>query len=319
MEAAVNGHHDDVPGTLLLLDAAHDASSHAHRGTIVLQPQPSNDPEDPLNWPKRCKLLAIWMVYLYTFGIGICTAVQYSVLTQISEAQNVTIAQLNLGMGLMFLFLGWACLIWQPLAMTYGRRSVYLASMVLSIVPVIWTPFSHGAGQWYVHRIILGIVASPVESLPEVSVPDLFFAHERGKYMAIYAFLLFGSNFLAPFFAGFINDSTDWKWVMYFATILNAVCAVIMFFFMEDTIYFRETAEGAGMVTEKVDTTDASDSKGSKTSPEDTSNGELVRSSKPLRQKLRLVALLPGRPTPKQMLRKGWTSLKILVLFPNIL
>lgn len=320
MAVQIVGHRDDVPGTLLLVDDALQGPSCAHRGAIVLQPQPSSDPEDPLNWSPRRKLLAISMTYVYTFGIGICTAVQYSVLTQISEAQNVTIAQLNLGTGLMFLFLGWGCLIWQPIAMTYGRRGVYLASIVLSMAPTIWAPFSHGEGQWYAHRIILGIVAAPVESLPEVSVPDLFFAHERGKYMAFYAFMLFGSNFLAPFFAGFINDASDWKWVMHFATFLLVACAIVMYLFMEETIYFRDTTEGAMVTTEpKTAAQEADGDRDRKIPPHDTENGETGHLHKTWKQKLVLVTKLPGRPTPTHMVLKSWISLKIVVLFPNIL
>lgn len=58
--------------------------------------------------------------------------------------------------------------------------------------------FSKTPVECYAHRIIYGLVAGPMESLPEVSVTNLFFAHERGAYMGGYAFLLFGSNFFAP-------------------------------------------------------------------------------------------------------------------------
>ncbi|CAI6093089.1 unnamed protein product [Clonostachys chloroleuca] len=300
-----HSHFDDVPGTIILFEDAESGTHHARRGDVVLQPQPSIDQEDPLNWSRFRKTRAIATVYLYVFAIGICTAVQYSVLSDISEAQYVTIGQLNLGTGLMFLFLGWGCLIWQPIAMTYGRRGVYIASILLAIAPTIWTPFSHGPGQWYAHRIILGIVASPVESLPEVSVPDLFFAHERGNYMAFYAFMLFGSNFLAPLFAGFINDAAGWHWVMYFAAILLAVCAVVIFLFMEETIYFRSTTEGVDVVQEKRDETEI----------------QTIESRTPTKtrsQKLALVTKLSGRPTKKQMFLKSWRSVKILLFFPNI-
>jgi MFS family permease len=305
-------HDGDVPGTILLVDADGHSSA-AHRGQVILQPHPSADPEDPLNWSYWRKFRTIMTVYLYTFGIGICTAVQYSVLNQISEKQNVTVSQLNLGTGLMFLFLGWACPIWQPLACTYGRRGVYISSIILSMIPTIWTPFSTGPGQWYAHRIILGIFASPVESLPEVSVPDLFFAHERGTYMALYAFILFGSNFLAPFFAGFINDAAGYHWVMYFATILNAVCAIIMFIFMEDTIYFRKTAEGAE--------DNVVDEKGTSPSPTVTEQ-PITADDQPSKRNTKMFSLvvkLPGRPTFKQTLLSSWRSFKIFAFFPTIL
>ncbi|KAL1630310.1 hypothetical protein SLS56_004982 [Neofusicoccum ribis] len=189
-----------VPGTVHLVDTAHDMHSQHARGKkdIVLVPQPSSDPEDPLNWSSRRKGLAIGMAYVYTLGVGISTAVQYSVLTPIAEDTGITVAQLNLGTGLMFLFLGWANLLWQPLALVYGRRGVYVLSAFLCTFPVIWSAYSTSKGEWYAHRIILGIFAAPIESLPEITVPDLYFAHERGTYMGIYAFLLFGSNFLAP-------------------------------------------------------------------------------------------------------------------------
>lgn len=135
----------------------------------------------------------------------------FEVLTAIAEDTGITVAQLNLGTGLMFLFLGWACLLWQPLALVYGKRGVYVISSFLCIFPVIWSAYSTSKGEWYAHRIILGIFASPIESLPEVTVPDLFFAHDRGTFMGIYAFLLFGSNFLAPFFAGWIDVGAGWS------------------------------------------------------------------------------------------------------------
>ncbi|TVY90758.1 putative MFS-type transporter [Lachnellula willkommii] len=62
--------------------------------------------------------------------------------------------------------------------------------------------------------------------------------------MEIYAFLLFGSNFLAPFFAGWIDFAGGWQWVVWFGTIIQTVAAIIIYFFMEETMYFRNTVEG---------------------------------------------------------------------------
>lgn len=302
--------HHNVPGTIRLVDEGSQGESGG--GQIVLQPHPSADPEDPLNWSKGRKLRAIGMVYVYVLGIGLATTVQYSILTEIAEAQDLTVGNLNLGTGLMFLFLGWACLIWQPIAMTYGRRGVYIASALLSIIPMVWAPYSKGAGQWYAHRILLGIFAAPVEALPEVSVPDLFFAHERGSFMALYAFILFGSNFLAPLLAGFINDGVGWKWTMHFGSIVLGVTAVILFFFLEDTIYFRNTTEGG---SESENDNDNEKASGSQTEMAVAASYPPPRT---YREKLNLVLRLPGRPTAKQTIGKSWRALCIIVFFPNI-
>jgi hypothetical protein len=50
-----------IPGTLTLVDVNHVlATQHLARGDqdIVLVPTPSNDPDDPLNWSRRRKILS---------------------------------------------------------------------------------------------------------------------------------------------------------------------------------------------------------------------------------------------------------------------
>ncbi|KAJ5200049.1 Major facilitator superfamily domain general substrate transporter [Penicillium cf. griseofulvum] len=317
--------HEDVPGTILLVDIAHDSNISAQRKGIVLQPQPSTDPNDPLNRSQRWKNLNVGMVCLYTFAIGICTAAQFSIMTQISESQRVSLADLNLGTGLMQLMQGWANLLWQPVAMTYGRRPVYLVTIIFSIGPVLWVPLAHGASQWYAHRILLGVFCSSVESLPELSVQDLFFAHERGNYMALYTFVLFGSNFIAPFLAGFIADGLNWKWVMYLATIFLGICALILFFFMEDTIYFRNTTESGAQRYEIIPPDDNGEPGTLTAERLQTGSASTLGENgidtglKPRRRRLALATILPGRPTHKQMALKSWQSIKIPFFFPNIL
>ena len=63
---AHNLHTDAVPGTVHLIDLDHTmATRHAGKGDIVLVPTPSNDPEDPLNWDPRRKLMSTVCVNVY--------------------------------------------------------------------------------------------------------------------------------------------------------------------------------------------------------------------------------------------------------------
>lgn len=49
-----------IPGTIHLVDLDHSMHTrHAGDGDIVLDPTPSNDPNDPLNWTPRRKLMAV--------------------------------------------------------------------------------------------------------------------------------------------------------------------------------------------------------------------------------------------------------------------
>jgi MFS family permease len=61
----------------------------------------------------------------------------------------------------------------------------------------------------------MGFFIAPVEALPEISVTDVFFTHQRGTYMGIYSFTLAGSNYFAPIICGFIAERQGWQWVFY--------------------------------------------------------------------------------------------------------
>ncbi|RDL39322.1 Uncharacterized protein BP5553_03662 [Venustampulla echinocandica] len=322
---------DQVPGTVCLIDlTGHDSSKphDASHDDIVLVPRPSSDPNDPLNWPYRRKLLAVSMAYLYVFGTGIATSLQYSVLADITADTGISTADLVQGTGVMFLFFGWACLIWQPIALTYGRRGVYLISMLLTVPMMVWTAFSTSAGEWIAHRVLIGIIVSPIESVCEVTVFDLFFAHNRGTYMGLYVFILFGSNFTAPLFAGWFNDAYGWRWTMHFGAIICAVCFVIMFFFMEETIYFRknciegEEAVGArsyNLVTEKDTSTSDKEipittTPSLKTSPPASTTVNINSGWKGYT----LFKALPGRPSNIDMLRMVYRPVIMIFRFPNV-
>jgi MFS family permease len=331
--------YDLVPGTEHLIEViGHDSTKphDASRSDVVLIPRPSDDPNDPLNWSHGRKTLAVCMSYLYVFGTGIATSLQYSVLSDITKDTGISTANLVQGTGLMFLFFGWACLIWQPLALTYGRRGVYLTTMLLTIPMMEWTAYSTSSGEWFAHRILIGIIASPIESLCEVTVFDLYFAHNRGTYMGLYVFTLFGSNFLAPLFAGWFNDAYGWRWTMHLGTIVCAFCFVVMFFFMEETIYFRDV-DGVHL-TGVVPTTElAQDPKSREslekpsptTTAESTAGVALTQDTLPhhmartpitpaIWSKYSFFRVLPGRPSRLDAFKMVYRPLIMIFRFPTV-
>lgn len=319
---------DMVPGTVRLvgLDETPHDDQRKLRTHIELVPKPSSDRNDPLNWSQRRKLWLFAMVFVYTLGIGIPTTLQYSVLGDITADTGIATDDLVQGTGVMFLFLGWGCLFWQPIALTYGRRGVYLLSTLLSVPFMVWTAYSKSAGEWYAHRILLGIVASPIESLPEVSVPDVFFAHERGLYMAIYVFTLFTSNFLAPLIAGWFALAYGWRWTMHFGAMICALAFVILFFGMEETIYFRNSFEGVvaenQAPSENSCTASQEEKNEGKESMHETvqvpSHSTLTQPSRSYLQKLSFFVKATGRPSNKQMFHGMYLPLVILVKFPSV-
>ena len=150
-----------IPGTVHLVDLQGNMNT-THAGgkqdhDIVLVPEPSSDPDDPLNWTPARKRLSTLCMCVYTLMVGIASAAIYSVLEPISKATVLTLDDLNNGTGCMFLFFGWGSLIWQPLAVQYGKRPVFLLSILATAAIQVWAPYTTTKGQWIANKILQGI------------------------------------------------------------------------------------------------------------------------------------------------------------------
>lgn len=133
----------------------------------------SDDPEDPLNWTRKRKLLHVSCVVMYTLMMVFPSSAVYSVTSPISKATDLSIADLTQGTGAMFLFYGWGCIVWQALALQYGKRPAYLVSMAGSIVVLAVTPMCTTVGPYTGVKILQGFFGAPVESLCEISMTDI--------------------------------------------------------------------------------------------------------------------------------------------------
>lgn len=323
-----------VPGTIHLVDTAGQHATALSKDGIELIPRPSADPEDPLNWSERRKKISAIMVVVYTLGTGFASTFHYPILGVIAEDMNLSINTMVQGTGVTFLFLGWSCLLWQPIATTFGRRGVYLISTLAMVPLMVWSAYMETLADWYASRILIGIMLSPIESLPEVSVPDIFFAHNRGAWMGLYVFILFGSNFLGPLVAGWFTQAYGWRWCMNFGAMVIGLTFVILYFGMEETMYVRGTLEGmddpSASVTDGVaepvlasEPVVASEKQEPKTSPgssdiEATAQPTGFPAPRSYVQKLNPFVNLPGRPSTKAMFKGMYVPLLILIQFPTV-
>jgi MFS family permease len=145
---------------------------------IILVPQPSDDPNDPLNWP-------LWKRDLITLILSL-TAIFGTALGPILAANTITLSlwlkvkftKVALLTGYFLLGVGVGGFFFVPSSRIWGKRHAFLIGTMILIGTSAWggaTGHNYKSLLWA--RIIQGIGAAPFEALVNATVGDLYFVH----------------------------------------------------------------------------------------------------------------------------------------------
>ncbi|KAG9852039.1 serine/threonine kinase 16, partial [Aureobasidium melanogenum] len=236
-----------VPGTANVLDQEWKRDPTLKRdktGNIILVPQPSEDPNDPLNWPlwqRDLMLLLLCIVAAVATTASPSVAADTVVLAIVFKVKFQDAALLT---AYHLCGVGVASWLFVPLARVWGKRHVFLFGALLMVASSAWggsTQKSLNYRSLIWARVFQGIALAPFESLVNDVVGDLFFVHERGFRMAFTNVCLFGAAFLTPVCVGFIasNNSLGWQWSFYFLSIFMGAGFILLFLFLPETAYQR--------------------------------------------------------------------------------
>jgi Major Facilitator Superfamily len=182
-------------------------------GKIILEPQPDDSKNDPLNWNSWRRDAALLSIGFHSLIGGGMTPILAAGFKEVAATYNVTVPRIALTTGLYMMGLGVGCVLTSPTAILYGKRPVYLVCALLFLVASVWCAFSPNYASLVVARVVMGIGVSPCESLPSASIAEIFFLHERAYRIGIYTLLLLSGKNLVPLVAAAIVQSLGWRWI----------------------------------------------------------------------------------------------------------
>ena len=182
---------------------------------MILEPQPEDVANDPLNWPKWRRDCALLSLGLYCMLGGGMTPILAAGFDNVAETYNVSVPQVALTTGLYMMGLGVGSVFASPTAILYGKRPVYLFSALLFVGTSCWCAASPSYISLLVARIFQGVSISSVECLPSATIAEIFFLHERAYRIGIYTLLLLGGKNLVPLVSAAIIQSMGWRWVFW--------------------------------------------------------------------------------------------------------
>ncbi|KAI1613506.1 major facilitator superfamily domain-containing protein [Exophiala viscosa] len=248
-------HREHVPGTVFLHEAGRvdlefsletseepgqQSEALKHIGSLVLIPQPSASPNDPLNWSKWKKLLFL-IAFAYGCGVAgadgpILSAAAVQLATEFEVGLPKFISSYNgvlLGCVAVSSFLG------NSLAVKYGKRPVYLVASILLIAGSFWGGGAKSLGSLTGSRALVGLGVGPWEALIPASIADVWFVHQRGFRLGIFNLGIFGGISLAPPITGPIIEKYGWRNCMYGVGGAHILQLILTFLLMPETAYHR--------------------------------------------------------------------------------
>jgi MFS family permease len=208
-------------------------------GRFILEPQPEDSANDPLNWRQLRRDLALVSLGFYCMVGGGMTPVLAAGFNDVAHTYGVTIPQVALTTGLYMLGLGLGSVVASPTAILWGKRPVYLGAIVLFTLSSVWCALSPNYASLVVARIVQGFAVSPVECLPSATIAEIFFLHERAYRLGVYTLLLLGGKNLIPLVSAAIVQSLGWRWVFWITAIVVGFCFFLIFFFVPETFWDR--------------------------------------------------------------------------------
>ncbi|KAI1370700.1 MFS general substrate transporter [Hypoxylon crocopeplum] len=208
-------------------------------GQIILEPQPEDSSNDPLNWPTWRRDSALLSLGLYCMVGGGITPIIAAGFTDVADDYHIDVADVSLTTGLYMMGLGIGSVIFSPTAILYGKRPVYVYSAILFIISAVWCALSPNFISLILARIFQGIAVSPVEALPSATIAEIFFLHERAYRIGVYTLLLLGGKNLVPLVSAAIIERLGWRWVFWIVAMVVAFSGALLFFFVPETFWDR--------------------------------------------------------------------------------
>jgi hypothetical protein len=180
---------DDIFAQAQHLDPDDPNFNHLKRdGHIVLQPQPSDSPNDPLNWsPKHKYLLAILLI-ITMVTVGGTHGMLSTGYRKIADQYHTTFPEVVRRFTPPYVAAHAVALFFTTAtAAVYGKRVQYVCAIVMLWLTMLAGYFANSLDYYSGINTLGGIANAPLDLLLAPIVTDTIYIHQRGRLMALSA------------------------------------------------------------------------------------------------------------------------------------
>lgn len=242
---------DFIPGTVNILTHENadnesgknfaDGNKLKTSGGVILMPQPSDSPNDPLNWSWFRKYAHFTVIIFITAFTSATANDAGATQDLLNEIYGISYDLMNTGAGVLFASIAITLLLLAPTTSIWGRKVSYFICLAMGLAGSVWFGYSRDVNDTIWSQLFVGASEACAESQVQLSILDLFFQHQLGLRLTLYILATSVGTYLGPLIAGFISAvSTNlFRWVGWLAAIIYGVLIVILVFGFEETYFDR--------------------------------------------------------------------------------
>ena len=207
-------------------------------------PQPTDDPQDPLNWSPFKKHALLLLVAFGSFcgDFGACAGIP-AILVQAKE-WDISPNRANQPNNIAALMCGVAGIVWMPLLNAWGRAPVLFWSAVLGLFFTLGAVLTYDFETYFVLRTLQSLTQSTGQTIGLAFVEDCFFFHEHARKIGIWYTIFVCAPFMSPMLGNFIIGTIgDWRIILWLVVACSAALVCLMLVFGDETFYRRHIPE----------------------------------------------------------------------------
>ncbi|CAG8092180.1 unnamed protein product [Penicillium nalgiovense] len=190
-------------------------------GTWKLQPLPSMNDDDPLNWSQIHKNLQLGMISFHAF---MCTFLASGIIPLyeiLAEELNQSITSISYLTSVQILFYALAPLVLLPVMNRYGRHKTLLILTLGASAFNVGCVFSKSYSSLMIFRIFSAIFLSPGVAVGGSAVGEMMFKHELASKTGWWSLMVAMGVPAGPFITGFIQQRYASKYVFVLFAAIN--------------------------------------------------------------------------------------------------
>ncbi|KAL9024515.1 MAG: hypothetical protein Q9196_006461 [Gyalolechia fulgens] len=213
----------------------------ASDGHTPLVRQPTDHPNDPLNWSLIRKHMLLLIISYTAFLPDSGSAIGAIALVPQSEQWDMPPDDVLRAQAGSVAMLGVGGLFVVAFSVYFGRFPVLFWFTLLAFLTAVWSAAVDSFNSFFIARMFNAFFSTVAQAGGLMFIKDVFFFHEYARMINVWGFAIILAPYLGPCLAAFMVSTQDWSLPFWVYTIEVGLAVIAIVTGMDETYYDRQT------------------------------------------------------------------------------